>query len=276
MHGEPRAGLCSPSTAESIHSCAGSNIAATEPNMAANPPPNPIPYPPKTAAFINSQNRAGYMHSIYRATGDSNVNWAQPNHVAGLANWTQPGAGLGAYAQGPAPNSAAARALRNASIVNRGTVAQRGGDFIVGQQPAPRPGFNDRGLAQGMLNRNIIRTRMARNNISYVRQLGWVGGDGAPSPPFPVDVWSQNSSETGHESARCGRRHWLRGVVFVWIRAVRIFVLTISCQGQDGTSTLWHFANPDPAGLTGNVVCKVAFPNSTTALTNDLVKLSVS
>lgn len=144
----------------------------------------PINYPPKTAAFINSQNRAGYMHSIYRATGDSNVNWAQQNHVTGLANWTQPGAGLGAYQQGPAPNSAAAKALRNASIVNRGTVAQRGGDFIVGQQPAPRPAFNDRGLSQGTLNRNNVRTRMARNNIAYVRQLGWVSGSGASSPRF--------------------------------------------------------------------------------------------
>lgn len=143
---------------------------ATKQNMAANP----MGYPAKTPAFLNVQCTAGFTHEKYRTEGNSELDPNNANQVAAIAARTQPVAGIGAFQQGPAPGSAAAKLLLDASIANRGTVGARAGIYEEGYRGPSNIAQFDRGVAGGTLNAAAVRARMAVNNISFVRQLGWV------------------------------------------------------------------------------------------------------
>lgn len=114
------------------------------------------------------------MQQRYRRTGVSEVDIVNdPGDAAVVAARTQPVGGVGAFQQGPAPGSAAARALLNASIENRGTVGSRTGIYREGYRGPPVAVF-DRGIASGIMNAPLVRGRLASNNLTFVRQLGWV------------------------------------------------------------------------------------------------------
>lgn len=149
------------------HSWASKSI-AKKLNMA-----NIIVYPPKPAAFTFLQNATGYSLEQYRTTGNPNVNFNNAAVNAAIAARTQPVAGLPPFAQGPAPRSAAARALRDAAIANRGNLLNNDGMWLEDSQP-PRPTRFQRGGARIRMNQNVARQLMARLNISFVKQLGWV------------------------------------------------------------------------------------------------------
>lgn len=142
---------------------------ATKQNMAANP----MGYPAKTPAFLNVQCTAGFTHEKYRTEGNSELDPNNANQVAAIAARTQPVAGIGAFQQGPAPGSAAAKLLLDASIANRGTVGARTGIYDEDYRGPVIAQF-DRGVAGGTLNAAVVRARMAVNNISFVKQLSWV------------------------------------------------------------------------------------------------------
>ncbi|KAI7780771.1 hypothetical protein LA080_015562 [Diaporthe eres] len=138
---------------------------------------NPNNYPPKTALFLNLQRTSGLRHEKYRTDGNSAINVTDPAQAAAIIARTQPVAGAGAFQQGPAPGSAAARDLLAASIANRGTVANRTGIYEESYRGPTTIANFDRGFAGGVLNVPIIRNRLASNNLSFVKQLGW-GQDG--------------------------------------------------------------------------------------------------
>lgn len=137
---------------------------------------NPNNYPPKTALFLNLQRTSGLRHEKYRTDGNSAINVTDPAQAAAIVARTQPVAGAGAFQQGPAPGSAAARELLAASIANRGTVANRTGIYDESYRGPTTIAAFDRGFAGGALNVPIIRNRLASNNLSFVKQLGWVSG----------------------------------------------------------------------------------------------------
>ncbi|KAG6354315.1 hypothetical protein INS49_004920 [Diaporthe citri] len=143
---------------------------------------NPNGYPPKTPAFLDLQRRAGFRHEIYRTEGKSNIDPNNLVHATAIAARTQPVAGVGAFQQGPAPRSAAAKALLIASIANRGTVGARTGIYDE-RYRGPTIAPFDRGWAGGQLNVAAARAQMASNNLSFVRQLGWVGDFGRSVDP---------------------------------------------------------------------------------------------
>lgn len=150
------------------HQFRATNNTATKLNMA-----NPMAYPPKTPAFLTLQLTAGYKHEKYRTDGKSEIDPNNIGHAAAIAARTQPVAGIGAFQQGPLPRSAAAKVLLDASIANRGTIAERTGIYDERYRGPANAPF-DRGFAGGTLNVDVVRLRMASNNLSFVRQLGWV------------------------------------------------------------------------------------------------------
>lgn len=139
-------------------------------NMAANP----LGYPPKTANFSLMQRTAGYIHEKYRTDGKSDIDPNNAGHVAAIVARSQPVAGVGAFQQGPAPRSAAAKALLDASIANRGMVGERTGIYDENYRGPGNIAVFNRAVAVGRMNAAVIRAEMASNNLSFVRQLGWV------------------------------------------------------------------------------------------------------
>lgn len=135
---------------------------------------NPLGYPPKSAAFLQLQCTAGFQHEQYRRTGHSEIDPTNdPADAAAIAARTQPIAGIGAFAQGPAPGSAAARQLRDRSIANRGTVGSRTGIYREGYL-GPDMDPLDQDQAEDTMNTAAVRARLLTSNLSFVRQLGWV------------------------------------------------------------------------------------------------------
>ncbi|KAK7697006.1 hypothetical protein SLS64_013997 [Diaporthe eres] len=134
---------------------------------------NPNGYPPKAALFLNIQRTAGLRQEKYRTDGNSLIDVNNPAQAAAILTRTQPVAGAGAFQQGPAPGSAAARDLLAASIANRGTVANRTGIYGEGYLGPATISFFDREFTRAVLNAPIIRNRLLNNNMSFVKQLGW-------------------------------------------------------------------------------------------------------
>lgn len=161
------------------------------------PGQNPMGYAPKDQNFVDTQRDAGFAHSLYRTTGSSVIDRTNANHVTGLANWTQPGAGLPAF-QLPPPGSQASRNQLAAAIQARGRGAGRSDPGAFNAGFPPRPSRRDRRELQEIV--NDPNADMGILNLAFVKQLDWVSGTDklsqcsplhtserpAPLPAYPV------------------------------------------------------------------------------------------
>lgn len=134
---------------------------------------NPLGYPPKTAAFLNTQVRTGYRHEKYRREGDSSLNAASPATAAAIALRTQPVGGLGPFQVAPPRGSNLAKAMIARAAANRGEARTHPLIFHL-DYTRPQPPQVERDYSQNAIDDNVARFRLALLNIAFVRQLGWV------------------------------------------------------------------------------------------------------
>lgn len=136
---------------------------------------NPLGYPPKTAAFLNTQLRTGHKHEKYRRQGDSSVIAAAPATAVAIALRTQPMGGLGPFQVAPPRGSNIARAMIARAAANRGPAQTVPLVFRLGYTP-PQPTPAERTNSQNVIDNRLTRIKLALVNIAFVRQLGWVCG----------------------------------------------------------------------------------------------------
>lgn len=129
---------------------------------------NPLGYPPKDQAFIDTQANAGYMHELYRTTGSTSFDRTEQRHVDALQAWTQPVAGAPPF-QLPPPRSQAAKDQLQAAIQNRGRAGMNLASFNAGYRE--RPAADDQATIQLHINR--ATRAMTALRMAFVKQLDW-------------------------------------------------------------------------------------------------------
>lgn len=132
---------------------------------------NPNNYPPKTDGLLFVQRVTQDLFEHVRTHSDDSWDSSDPPQAARIAARTQPAANLAQPFRLSLPGSQAARTIRQAGVLSRGTRWDDGAAFNP-DLGGPAVGDEDQRFVRRTLKDKKIRKKLRAAGVAFVKQLG--------------------------------------------------------------------------------------------------------